>query len=520
MASALVLSAFTGCSKMEDDDSKAVDDNSVAIVLSDSEITCGGENVTDDSTAAVYISHNIVYYEDKDAYESGNPYGEGTDADRHSAEEAAAHTVVNITEAGTYRLSGQLSKGQINVDLGDDAKTDETAVVTLILDGADISCEVAPAILFSSVYECDNDASEDTASSEVDTSKAGANIVIADDSVNNISGSHVAKIYKDNDEQKKLCKQDGAVYSYMSMNVDCENENSAGTLNIKADNEGLDSEMHLTINGGNINIYADNDGINTNEDGISVTTINGGSLHIIAGLGEEGDGIDSNGWLVINGGTVIASANPAADSGLDSDMGSYINGGTVIALGSSMDWTESDSSQVTMNLQFAEEKSSGDAIAITDTDGSPVFEYDFADDEVISSNTRNYTGAIISCPDFKTGETYNVFIGSIKQAYTGTDVMGGHGDMPQMQNPAEGFDPRENGDGGTPPELPDEQHNGDMPSPPDMQGNDGRPTPPDMQGGEMHGAPNNMQLNEGDASTEFYMQDTVNFFSGIRSISE
>lgn len=508
MASSIVLSVFTGCSKTENDDSEAVDDNSVAIVLSDDEITCGGEKVTDDSAAAVYVSHDIVYYEDKDAYESGNTYGEGTNADKHSADEAAAHTVVNISEAGTYKLSGKLSKGQINVDLGEEAETDETAVVTLILDGADISCEVAPAILFGSVYECDNDASAETASSEVDTSKAGANIVIADNSVNNISGSHVAKIYKDSDEEKKLCKQDGAVYSYMSMNVDCENEKSAGTLNIKADNEGLDTEMHLTINGGNINIYADNDGINTNEDGISVTTINGGNLHIIAGLGEEGDGIDSNGWLVINGGTVIASANPAADAGLDSDMGSYINGGTVIALGSTMDWTESDSGQVTMNLQFAEQKSSDEAITVTDTDGNTVFEYDFADDEVISSNTRNYTGAIISCPDFKTGETYNVFIGSIKQAYTGTDVTGGHGgETPQMHPPAEGFDPQNKGEVGTPHELPDEQHNGDMPA------------PPDMQGGEMHGAPNNMQLNEGDASAEFYMQDTVNFFSGIRSVS-
>lgn len=130
-------------------------------------------------------------------------------------------------------------------------------------------------------------------------------------------------------------------------------------MGITAENEGLNSELHLTINGGDIAIRSQDDGINTNEDGVSVTTINGGNLHIIAGLGTEGDGIDSNGYLVINGGTVVASANPPPSAGLDSDMGSFINGGTVVALGSTMDWAESDSNQVTMNLQFSQYQSSG-----------------------------------------------------------------------------------------------------------------------------------------------------------------
>ena len=53
-----------------------------------------------------------------------------------------------------------------------------------------------------------------------------------------------------------------------------------GSLELTADNEGLDTELHLTINGGDITIYSGNDGINTNEDGVSVTTINDGSLTI------------------------------------------------------------------------------------------------------------------------------------------------------------------------------------------------------------------------------------------------
>ncbi len=41
--------------------------------------------------------------------------------EEHSADEAAAHTVVTIRQAGTYRVSGTLSAGQLAVDLGEDA---------------------------------------------------------------------------------------------------------------------------------------------------------------------------------------------------------------------------------------------------------------------------------------------------------------------------------------------------------------------------------------------------------------
>ena len=120
-----------------------------------------GEAVGTDPTAPVYAASDIIYYESGKDFK----YGEGTEKDAHTAQEAAAHTVVHITKPGTYRLSGTLSKGQVAVDLGEDAK--------------------------------------------------------------------------------KLHKYDGAFYSKMSMNVGGE-----GSLYIRAENEGLDSELHLTINSG------------------------------------------------------------------------------------------------------------------------------------------------------------------------------------------------------------------------------------------------------------------------------
>ena len=462
-------------------------DSVTEIVLSDSGIAVNGSGETD----SVFTSNDIVYYEDRDTYESGNPYGEGSDADRHTAEEAASHTVVNITAHGAYHITGRLSAGQIRVDLGKDAYEDPNAVVELILDNADITCTVAPAILFLNTYECDGNWSADTAKPDVDTSAACANLIL--EGKNTVNGSYVAKIFKDKDGEKKLWKQDGAIYSYMSMNVF-----GPGSLELNAANEGLDTELHLTLNGGNITINSQNDGINTNEDDVSVTTINGGNLTIFAGLGEEGDGIDSNGYLVINGGNVISCAKPISDAGLDSSQGSFIHGGTVVAMGSAMDWTESDSGQVTMNLQFTEQQNAGSEIRITAEDGREIFRF-----TPTGGTFRGFSGLILSDPALKQGEAYHVFIDGVQMSYTGTDVMRGPGGfdpgkLPENLSPSkvENRGPRPDGEKHIPPREFDGQF------PEGME-------PPKMP---FEGHDNTLA---GEPSTAFYMNDMVNFFSGI-----
>ena len=268
----IVATIFAGCNKAEPPIENPEDFSGTKIVLSDSGVTVDGVAASS-GDSAVYVANDIVYYEEGHDF----TYGEGTKEDAHSAEEAAAHTVVHITEPGQYVLSGKLSRGQIAVDLGEDAEDDPNAVVTLVLCGVDITCEVAPAIIFYRVYECGSKDAENPQSA-VFTLHAGANILLADGQENTASGSYVARIYKPGTvelnedgtevlDAKKLHKYDGAVYSKMSLNV---NGSKAGTgvLNIHAENEGLDSELHLTINGGNINITSGN-------DGISVTVLDG-----------------------------------------------------------------------------------------------------------------------------------------------------------------------------------------------------------------------------------------------------
>ena len=88
------------------------------IHLSDEKITVDGKEITNDSTQAVYSANDIVFYLEGQDF----TYGEGTKEDEHSQKEADAHTVVHITEPGKYVLSGELSLGQIAVDLGKDTK--------------------------------------------------------------------------------------------------------------------------------------------------------------------------------------------------------------------------------------------------------------------------------------------------------------------------------------------------------------------------------------------------------------
>ena len=419
----------------------------VKIQLSDDGITVDGEVISADTSQAVYAANDIVYYESGKDF----TYGEGTDADAHTKAEADAHTVVHITKAGQYVLSGKLSKGQIAVDLGEDAEEDPNAVVTLVLDGVDITCEVAPAVIFYNVYECGSK-DEETASKDVDLTAAGARVILAPLKKRLVllifgtvelteDGTAVA-------DAKKLHKYDAAFYSKKSMRIQGGNKgNGNGKLTIQAENEGLDSELHLTIDGGIIDIESGNDGINTNEDNISVTTINGGRLSIVVnGSTGEGDGIDSNGWLVINGGIVVAQAcGFSGDAGIDSDKGIHINGGTVIASGNMLDRIESGGQAYT--TYSGNRSNTGSVITLKDKDGKMVYTTTIA---------NAYSILVVSSPVMEE-EGYTVWDGDI-QLQSGNGQGGfGPGGMapPNGERPEKPEGERPGRPTGERPELPE-----------------------------------------------------------------
>lgn len=504
--SLVLILLLVGCSRTVPTGELLKEEDDVLIELSESGISVNGDTASTDPADAVYTACDIVYYEEGKDF----TYGEGAPEEAHSAEEAASHTVIHITQPGRYILSGTLSKGQVAVDLGEDAGNDPNAVVTLILNGLDISCSVAPAVIFYNVYECGSK-DEASAGETVDTSAAGANVIISDGTTNTVTGSYVARIYKPDtvvlnedgtevEDAKKLHKYDAAFYSRMSMNVTGGKEGN-GALYINAENEGLDSELHLTINGGDINISSGNDGINTNEDNISVTTINGGNLHIqVTGETGEGDGIDSNGWLVINGGTVTAFAcGDSQDSGIDSDKGIHINGGFVIASGHMLDRIEDGGVNYAV-FQFAQTQSGKESYELKSADGKSVLSI---------TPPNRFSNLLVAADSLTTGE-YSFRKEDTQLVYsgTGTAMMSGGGPKPDRR-PPDGFEMHPEGfenpeDGWTP---PDDRV---FPEPPDMpDGKFPESLPMDGKRSQTNRQP------YGESSADFTVRDGGNYFSFV-----
>ena len=264
----------------------------------------------------------------------------------HSEEEAFDNPVLHINNPGTYVISGTWD-GQIWID-GNNDEEDENNVVKIVLDGADINCSVAPALVFHNVYDYEPEVDIHN----VNINKAGAKLYIADDSTNNITGANLYRMLKvlpkygkkdeepttvidgtDVNQQKKNWKMDGAVYSFVSLLCDGAAFHGTvvkcnGVLNIESTaSEGLDSEEHMVINGGIVNIKAVDDGINVNDDD-SVFALNYGTLNVKS---SSADGINSHNLLVINGGSGDIESGGGDNYGLNATNGVYIFGGSVNA---------------------------------------------------------------------------------------------------------------------------------------------------------------------------------------------
>lgn len=420
------------------------------IELRDGQITVDGKEPS--RADGVYAAKDIICYEEG----RGEDYGEG--GVEHSAREAMRHTVVHITKPGTYVLSGSMHSGQIAVDLGRDAESDRRRKVTLILDGVNISCGVAPAIICYSAYEC---APKDLEfSTRPDHRFAGFVIKLAERSDNYISGSHVDKIYKPG-TKKTLHKYDGAIESEVSFIME-----GSGNLTVQADKEGIESKLHLWFNGGNILIHSRDDAVNAREDGISTITVINGDLTFDATHGTEGDGIDSNGGIVIEAGEVTSIANSySADSGLDSDLGCQIYDGRVVSCGNMYDEiSEINGSSDFLCLNFPGKIANGQKLIFLGSNGYEAFFFEAMSEfgvMIISSPGRLGPGEYTLWLEDEEGEKVQLAYTGTSDSYQGGMTGDGILGKPDRENPAQ---PREEGE--TPPQNPkpgDSPPQGDRP---------------------------------------------------------
>lgn len=162
--------------------------------------------------------------------------------------------------------------------------------------------------------------------------------------------------------------QDGDPYYFykgsgaISSDIDLYFEGEGYLKVVSKNKEGIETKGNLVFSGGtgDYEIIAEDDCLNTttsSSSGENVRNdliINVNSLiAIVSDEGDEGDAIDSNGTLTINGGTIYAFAHSnSGDAGLDSNNGTYINGGTIIATGNMADEISNESKQNYIYVKF------------------------------------------------------------------------------------------------------------------------------------------------------------------------
>lgn len=208
-----------------------------------------------------------------------------------------------------------------------------------------------------------------------------------------------------------------------------------GTIDINKSYEGIESDR-ITINDGIINIISSDDGINAaggndessmnnrpsmnnfGSNGNSKIQINGGNIYTNA----SGDGIDANGSIYMNGGTVIINGpTDSANGAIDYDKEFKVTGGTLIASGSSgmAQGVSNSSTQTTIVINFSTSINPDELISIHDSNNTEVITY---------KSQKKYQNLVISTSNLKLNELYTIYTGgdSTNKDSNGLYVIGGY----------------------------------------------------------------------------------------------
>ncbi len=291
-------------------------------------------------------------------------------------------TSLTITAAGTYLLSGSCEDGSVKVQKG-------TTGVVLVLDGLTLSSQTtAPMICAKSTEvtieaaagtvntlsdtEANNDGSEDSnTENAVIKCKDGSQVVLCGTGelilqANGKNGIKSGASTETEGDASLTIREltltidapvNDAVNAESILNVE------SGTLEISAGDDALHSDGELNIGadgtdgpsisvtscyegleGTVVNIFSGDIDLQSTDDCINAAdsnqpngdfqiNITGGSITASA---SNGDGFDSNGDLIISGGSVaVWTANAADNEPLDADGTVTISGGTVLAAGES-----------------------------------------------------------------------------------------------------------------------------------------------------------------------------------------
>lgn len=348
-----------------------------------------------------------------------------------------------IQSSGVYEIAGELTNGRIMIDSSD------TNEVTIRLNGVRISNQNGAAFVEKSsagvvllLAEETTNYFENTNSSQADTNDEDINEenlesqggILCKNNLT-IEGTGDLEVYSKTGDGIKskgvlsvvtgsikveslehgLTGNDGMQILGGTIEISCEKDGlhsketiefANADLNIKASNEGIEAKK-IWIKSGNIILNAKDDGLNAAADSQSNSdceiVFDGGTIAIYA----DGDGIDSNGSVEMNGGTVYVygpttNGNGALDYGIEFTM----NGGTMVAMGSSgmMQSISDTSKQYGITQVFGEGEDSiqkGDIIKIQD-----------GNETILEIVAQKETAAIVlSTPELEDGKEYVIVVG-------------------------------------------------------------------------------------------------------------
>ena len=352
---------------------------------------------------------------------------------------------VTIRKAGTYLLSGTLEEGQLLVD------ANEGAEITLVFDGFKISNSTDAPLLFesgSSITLVLKDGSEN-AVTDLRSSAEENQAAIYSKSDLTISGNGTLDV---------TGTAEDAIHSKTDVTV------QGGTINLKAGDDAIHADETLTIldgkvtvleseegleglvvdiQGGDITVNASDDGLNASDgsgsDKAPGQATEGAAIRISGGVltvKASGDGIDSNGDLIISGGTVVVDGpSDGGNAPIDYDGKGVISGGTVFVSGDSgmfQSLSDSGSTQNSIVYYLSETQAAGTKVVVADSKGNVIYEN--------SGTTQAFNTVLFSAADLKSGENYTVTVGEQSETVSISDTVNNIGENRDGNGPQGGMD--------------------------------------------------------------------------------
>lgn len=168
-------------------------------------------------------------------------------------------------------------------------------------------------------------------------------------------------------------------------------------------------------------------GVDMDADYDAYILITGGTININA----DGDGIDSNGYLGITGGSIyVLGPSNNGNGALDYGIYAAITGGEIVAVGGSgmAQGFGDESTQCSALINFDEWLDAGETVTLTDSDGKEIFSY---------KADKKFNSVVISTADMKRGGTYTLTVGDQSSTFTLDDITYSEGSG-GMQGPGDG----------------------------------------------------------------------------------